>query len=109
MIIGSLDKRITFVGRVEGENRIGQDTLVPTDIKTVWARIEPARGREYYEAQKIRNEDSYKITTRYYKGITPDMLIRYKDKIFEIQNIINPYFADVSLEFMCIEKVKPNE
>lgn len=101
-----MNKRITFVGKEKKKNAIGQFELVPCDIKTVWACIEPARGREYYEAQKTKTENVYKITTRYHLNITADMQIRYKDKVFEIQNIINPCMSNESLEIMCIEKVK---
>lgn len=104
--IGSLDKRITFVGRQKQKNEIGQTELVQGDIKTVWARIEPARGREYYEAHKVKAENTYKITTRYHQNITPDMQIKYKERLFEIQTIINPYMQNEKLEIMCIEKVK---
>lgn len=107
--IGSLDKRITFIGYNEEENEIGQTVLVKKEIKTVWARVETARGREYYEAQKIRNENSYKFITRFYADVTEDMLIKFKERIFEIKNIINPYMKNEMLEIMCIEKVKCNE
>lgn len=104
--IGSLDKRISFIGYSEEENEIGQTVLLKKEIKTVWARIETARGREYYEAQKIRNENSYKITTRFHADVTEDMLIKFQERVFEIKNIINPYMKNEKLEIMCIERVE---
>lgn len=105
LVIGTLKKRITFVGVKEQENRIGQMEFVPCEIKTVWARVEPLRGREYFEAQKINVENAFKITTRFHKGITPDMKIRFRDRLFEIQTLINPGEMNESLEMMCVEKV----
>ena len=35
----------------------------------VWARIEPLRGRAYYEQYKEKTEDLSKITIRYRKNI----------------------------------------
>lgn len=105
LAIGTLNKRITFIGAEEWENRIGQIETTPCDIKTVWARVEPLRGREYFEAAKVSTENAFKITTRYHRDITPDMQIRYRDRIFEIQTIINPGMKNESLEIMCGEKV----
>lgn len=34
------------------------------------------------------------------------MQIRYKEQLFEIKAVINPYLRNESLEIMCIEKVK---
>lgn len=89
MDIGRTNKRITFCRYEEKENELLQLEQILTDIKTVWASVEPTRGREYQEAQRIRPELTYKITTRYHKGITPDMLIRFKDRYFHIVSIIN--------------------
>lgn len=102
--IGTLDKRITFLSYGEHENDYGLTELSEQELITVWARIEPLRGREYYEAQHIRTVTTYKITTRYFKNLDETMKIRYQDRVFEIQNIIDPYMNHSVLEFICIEK-----
>ena len=108
MNAGTLDKRVTFYEKKETKGKMGiQQQLVP--VKTVWARVEPARGREYYEAQKANAETTYKITTRYIKGITTDMTIHFKEHIFKINSIINPYMKGAKTEFMCVEDEKPYE
>jgi len=102
--IGSLDKRISFIVFKDVENDFGLDEQEQQVKLTCWARIEALRGKEYYEAQKIRTENTYKITTRYRKGLNQTMLIRYQGRLFEIQNIIDPYMNHSILEFMCVEK-----
>lgn len=106
---GDLRHRITFQRLVEATNEVGETVQTLEDYTTVWAAIEPTTGREYYEAQKIQPELTYKITVRYISGITPDMTIKYKDRIFQITSIINPQEKNEKLEIMCIEKISKND
>lgn len=105
MDIGRTNKRITFCKYEEKENELLQTEQILTGIKTVWASVEPTRGREYQEAQRIRPELTYKITTRYHKGITPDMFIKFKDRLFSIVSIINVKEKNEMLEIICTEKI----
>lgn len=104
MDIGRTNKRITFCRYEEKENEILQKEQALIEVKTVWASVEPTRGREYQEAQRIRPELTYKITTRYHKGITPDMFIKFKDRFFNIISIINVKEQNAMLEIVCTEK-----
>lgn len=106
MDIGRTNKRITFCRYEEKENTLLQIEQVLIEVKTVWASVEPTRGREYQEAQRIRPELTYKITTRYHKGITPDMFIKYGERYFNIVSIINVREQNAMLEIICTEKVK---
>ncbi|KZL94364.1 phage head closure protein [Clostridium magnum] len=108
MKISSLNKRITLQKLVEVENEANENVLVSQDFKTIWASIAPVKGREYLEAKKIQAELTYKITIRYAKDITPDMQIRYGERIFNIKDIIDPFEKHELLEIMCIEKVVKN-
>lgn len=101
--VGRLNKRITFITYTEQTNEYYQTIQVETDYKTVWASVEPVSGREYYEAQRIRSEMTYKIFTRYFPDITQDMLIRYKDRIFRIESVINYREGREMLQFVCTE------
>ncbi len=104
MDIGRTNKRVTFCRYEEKENGLSQMGQVLTEVKTVWASVEPTRGREYQEAQRVRPELTYKITTRYHKGITPDMSIKFKGRFFNIISIINVREQNAMLEIVCTEK-----
>lgn len=106
MDIGRTNKRITFCKYEERENALSQTEQTLIEVKTVWASVEPTRGREYQEAQRIRPELTYKVTTRYHKGITPDMLIKFKERYFEIISIINVREQGIMSEIICIEKIQ---
>lgn len=105
MDIGRTNKRIAFYRYEEKENALLQTEQILTKVKTVWASVEPTRGREYQEAQRIRPELTYKITTRYHKEITPDMFIKFKDRLFNIISIINVREKNEMLEIVCTEKM----
>ena len=51
--------------------------------------VVPMSGREYEESQKIRAETTYKISTRYFPGITADMRILHDGREFEIISILD--------------------
>lgn len=105
MDIGRTNKRIVFCRYSEEKNDLMQEEQELKSIKTVWASVEPMRGKEYQEAQRIRPELTYKITTRYHRGITPDMLIKFRDRCFQIVSIINVHERNEMLEIICTEKI----
>lgn len=109
MDIGRTNKRITFYRYEEKENVLLQKEQVLTAVKTVWASVEPTRGREYQEAQRIRPELTFKITIRYFNNITPDMYIKFKERTFEIVSIINVREKNEMLEIVCTEKIEKKE
>lgn len=105
MDVGRLNKRITLCAYMEEKNELLQIEHKLKEIKTVWASVEPLRGREYQEAQKIRPELTYKITIRY-REVSPDMIIKYKGKLFEVVSGINIKENNSVLELMCTEAIK---
>lgn len=103
MEIGSLDKRIQVLKYTETEDEYGltHQTLVDAIGHSLWARIEPARGKTYYEQYKDKVEMITKITIRYRPGITDAMLVKYGGKTYKISSVVDPYQAHVKLELMC--------
>lgn len=110
--IGALDKRIEILidGEYEDEIGLSHKGSEPVFKHKIWARIEPTRGRVYFEQFKDKTEDFVKITIRYREGITSGMYVRYKNTVYDINTVINPYMANVKLELMCVErKLKADE
>jgi SPP1 family predicted phage head-tail adaptor len=108
--IGKLNKRVTFRAPAPGSDAIGQTTQKYKDYATVWATVKALRGGEYYEAQKVRPEKTYKVTVRYIKGLTDgiseDMRIAYAGKTLEIEYINNVDEADYMLEIHATEYIE---
>ena len=101
--IGTLDKRISILEYADVTDTYGltKQRLIDAIGNRVWAKIEPARGRTYYEQYKDKVETLHKITIRYRKGLNENMLIRYREKLYRIQSIVDPYEQHVKLEIMC--------
>ena len=101
-----LRHRVTFQ-KPSGKttNSMGETVPVYINFATVWASVQPFKGREYHEAQKIRAETTYKITMRYLAGVTPDMRIKHHNKTLEIQSILNIDERNVELQIIASEVV----
>jgi len=104
MDFSKLRHRVTFQkpgGAVK--NAMGEDVPVYADFATVWAAVEPLTGREYAEAQKIRADTTYRVTTRYIAGITPEMRIVHRDKTLNIASVLNIGERNVELQIMAVD------
>ena len=72
-------------------------------VCTRWARVEPVRGRTYFEAQQTRANVTHRITVRYVGGITPDMTINYGGRRFNVVSVIDVEESHEWLEIMVEE------
>lgn len=75
----------------------------------VWASVAPLTGREYDEAQKIREEHTYKIITRYFPNITTDMKILFGLQMLEIVSVMNVGERNSELQIVAKEKDRPKK
>jgi len=78
------------------------DDYVP--VATVWAAIEPLRGREYFAAMSEHAEVTTRIRIRYRNDVDRTMLVQHGDTEFEILHIIYPEFNRRELQLMCKER-----
>lgn len=100
---GHLNKRVTLLKltEVEDEYNLTHQELVDAVGHKVWAKIEPLRGAAYLEAHKEGVKDTIRITIRYRANVTNDMFVKYRDKLYTIDAIIDPAEAHAKLELMC--------
>jgi SPP1 family predicted phage head-tail adaptor len=101
--IGTLDKRVHIMkyGETKDEYGLTHQNMVDAIGHAVWARIEPARGKTYYEQYRDKLEIITKITIRYRSGIDANMLVVYGGRTYKITSVVDPYEAHVKLELMC--------
>lgn len=101
-----LRQRITIEQyTVTDRNEIGGEVKDWAPVATVWASVEPIRGREFFAAQQVNAEVTHKVTTRFHAGITPKMRVKYGARVLEIQSVIDPQERHLFLELMCVERV----
>jgi len=106
VLVNRLDKRITIL-RPPGPDETdeyGQPLGDPVEVCTVWAAIEPLRGREYTAALAEQAEVTTRIRIRYRSGIDRTMTVRHGSTEFEILHIIHPEFGKKELQLMCKER-----
>mgnify|MGYP002624095615 FL=1 len=101
--IGRLRNRIQILDYREDENELGQTIKGIVPIRTVWAEIHPLKSKEYIEAGLTQTETTYKITVRYFEGLTEEMVIGYKDSQFSIVSICDIEMKHLYYELMCKE------
>lgn len=75
------------------------------DVATLWAAVEPLRGREFFAAKELNADITLRIRVRYRDGITPKMRLVDGDHIYLIQAVINPEMRGIELQLMCQEFV----
>ena len=109
--IGRLRNRIQILEYAESENELGQTVNGLVPIKTVWAEIHPLKSKEYIEAGLTQTETTYKITMRYFEGLTEEMVIEYQDRQFSVVSIADIEMKHLFYELMCkeIKKKKKKE
>lgn len=71
--------------------------------ETVWAKIEPASGREVFRAQQLETPVTHKITCRYNANITTAARLIYDNRVFNIQEVLNPLERNAIMEVLAIE------
>ena len=100
---GRLDKRVTLQSATSARDGHGQPIATWTTVATVWAAVEPIRGREYFSAQQVSAETTHRVTIRWRSGVSPQWRVVFGDRTFRIESVINPRERNERLELMCVE------
>ena len=93
--VGRFNRRIRICAWFDTENEIGQSINKLEPIRTVWAEIHP--------------KNTYRITCRYFKGLTQEMYILYDGDEFGKLELAITSVVDVDMkhkfyEIYCLEK-----
>ena|SRR3989338_7793813 len=104
MKAGALRHRVVVEQVSRAADAMGQGTETWTTYATLWADIQPLRGREFIAAQAANSEVTAKIITRYKSGISPKWRLKYGTQLYTILEIINPGMRNRELQFMVKEQ-----
>lgn len=99
-----LNKRVTIKQLTTTTDEYGQPIDTWTDVATVWAAIEPLRGREYFAAMAEQADVTTRIRIRYREGIDRTMIVTCDGVDFEIGHIIDPEYRHQEMQLMCKER-----
>jgi SPP1 family predicted phage head-tail adaptor len=100
---GELNKKITIEYQSKTLNDCGFEAITWTVLASVWSKITPLSGREFFAAQQAQSEASVKILTRYRSGIDTTMRFKFGNKYYYILSIQNVDEANKELVFLCKE------
>jgi SPP1 family predicted phage head-tail adaptor len=106
MRAGRLRHRVVIQDYTESQNTYGEATKNWTDYATVWAAVEPIKGREFWQSQQVNAEIDVKITMRYITGVKPKMRVVSDSRIFEIEAVINVEERNRELQLLAKESVE---
>jgi SPP1 family predicted phage head-tail adaptor len=88
MMVGRMRYRIDIEDFITITDKDGFITEEFIPIATVWADITSVSGKEYLESSLTISEVTSKIYIRYFKGLNTTMRIKYEDRVFNIQSIL---------------------
>jgi SPP1 family predicted phage head-tail adaptor len=100
---GRLNRRVTIQRLEVTKDEFNADIESWVDVTTVWAHIEPLRGREYWQAKQVVGEVTGRITIRYRKSIDEKMRVVYGDKTYNILAVINVEEKNRTLQLLVKE------
>jgi len=106
LLVNRLRHRVTIL-RPPGpddKDEYGEPLNGYVPVATVWAAIEPLRGREYFAAMTENAEVTTRIRIRFRDDVDRTMRVQYGDTAFEILHIIRPEFGKKELQLMCKER-----
>ena len=89
MNIGELNRRIKILEFVEEKDEYGAIDGYWKEIATRWARIEQNGGSEQSDNNQVIARVSTKIIIRYYARLNEKHRIKYKDKLYVINSVID--------------------
>lgn len=104
MPAGQLNRRVTLQSptKTRGADFSDPQTTWST-AATVWAAVEPLRGREYVAQMEQQLAVEVRVRIRYRADVDSTWRVGYGSKVYEIVTVIDVKSAHDQLELMCRE------
>ncbi len=88
MVNGELRHLITIEEYKATIDEFGGEVKTWKTYKKTRAKISPFSGREFMESQSIQSKVNSRIVVRFDEKIIPKMRITYRDKIYNIEAVL---------------------
>ena len=90
------------------DDDFGGQTVVWSDLLTVWSMIEPMSGKEVFEHQQLQSQVTHKFTIRFQSTLTDTQIvgkhrISHDNRLFDIKHIRNIDELDEFMEIFAEE------
>ncbi|MCG3168188.1 MAG: hypothetical protein POELPBGB_03988 [Bacteroidia bacterium] len=100
---GALRHRVILQTVTETRDAVGGVVESWATTATVWAAVEPLRGREFFQARAEQAGVDTRIRVRYRTGLTPKMRVSWGTHTYDIEAVIEPDSRRRELHLMCSE------
>ena len=70
---------------------------------TIWATIEALTGREFMDAQQLKDTVSHRIRMRYHTGLVPTSRLTWNSRTFNIVWVEKGDDRERMIDVMCME------
>jgi len=106
MQAGFLRHRVEIQKATESQNTVGEAVKTWATAASVWARVSPLRGSEYFTAMQTKASVDTKITMRKnaFPTLSPKHRIRFGARIFDIESVIDVDGLGDAMEVNCKEQ-----
>lgn len=103
---GRLNRRITFYQKQNTTTLNGFSTVQDMPVYKCWAAVYPIRSSDQTAEDVVTSLNQIRFVIRYTKTVTFDtnMTIKFKDRIYRIIGITDPYDDMESLEIVAESK-----
>jgi SPP1 family predicted phage head-tail adaptor len=104
MLAGRQNRRIQVDEPIRTQNETGEDVRTFSEFATIWASIEPVRGREALLAGVNLSQMDTKIRTRWSSAmdqVTTEWRFRYKTTVYDILSVAHLMTRKREIEFIC--------
>lgn len=100
---GKLNRIITIEQKTASTDAYGGQSFSWSTFATVWAAVQPLKGRELIAAQAAQSEITSRFVIRYLSGVSADMRIVYGGRYFNITAVIDIDDAHREMHLMASE------
>ena len=105
MRAGRYRHRVVIQEKVVERNDYGEEVITWSPVATVWADVQPIRGREYLETRQEQADVTHRVFLRWRSGMTPTMRLVFKNRVMEIESVVDPGERRIGVEVVCREVV----
>lgn len=95
------DQRVTLQQRVAGVDARGQAVNTWSDVATVWAQVQPLRGREFFAAGQMQSVVDVRIRINYRADVQPTWRVLWRNRAHDVSGVIDVDGKRQQLELMC--------
>lgn len=103
--IGKLRHRIEIQSSVSTRGQAGSSVPQWITYATVWAAVEPLRGKALEVARQVVSTATHTVTARYNGRINPRQRILFGQRLFEINTAANPEERGRWTQMICTEVI----